>query len=329
MSIFGKILLFLNILTALGFFWLAGMDYGKRHTWSFAAFQHDLAIDGLPLDAKEKDPDGVPIIDRIPQKYVETLGLKKKTQVEEFQDYKNSIGSRLSALPDDGARRALLGRLLAAQATSLAEREIALLRGSDDKVDVNALKTDLEQKFDAAIPKDPNEKNVADRKRGIAEVLFNFAPENASADDHHKRVISIVGVKAFDAAANARAAHLATMSDRQRETATRELKDFEVAYKDVLQELEERKVALKKHKDFLKDQKILLEKHTTLVTERQAEVEQLKKTLEAARVNTQKALALQQEEEKKLFELQGAIARAAKQNSELERQIRLLEQGER
>ncbi len=64
MSLLGKILALVNILAAVGFIYLAASDYGKRQQWSYAVYRHDLAINGLPLDEKEVDVDGVPQQDR-------------------------------------------------------------------------------------------------------------------------------------------------------------------------------------------------------------------------------------------------------------------------
>lgn len=48
------ILCVLNVLAALGFLYLLSMDLSKRQAWSFAVFQHDLALMGLPLDEESK-----------------------------------------------------------------------------------------------------------------------------------------------------------------------------------------------------------------------------------------------------------------------------------
>lgn len=49
-------LCFLNVLAALGFAFLLMMDYSKRQAWSYAVFQHDLALRGLPLEEEANGP---------------------------------------------------------------------------------------------------------------------------------------------------------------------------------------------------------------------------------------------------------------------------------
>src|SRR5262245_63101103 len=64
MSTLGKVLAILNVLAAIAFFALAAMDYGQRKKWAHNVFVHDLAINGLPVDAEEPDADGDPLVNR-------------------------------------------------------------------------------------------------------------------------------------------------------------------------------------------------------------------------------------------------------------------------
>jgi hypothetical protein len=56
MSTFGKVLLFFNLVLAIGFVVLVSMDYGKVKQWSQAALVHRIVIDGLPANDQEVDP---------------------------------------------------------------------------------------------------------------------------------------------------------------------------------------------------------------------------------------------------------------------------------
>src|SRR5579884_1032668 len=60
MSLLGKLLTVLNLLGVVCLFFLLGISNLKRETWQRAVLLHDLAADGLPLDDKELDADGVP-----------------------------------------------------------------------------------------------------------------------------------------------------------------------------------------------------------------------------------------------------------------------------
>ena len=54
MSGFGKLLAVLNVLAAIAFVVFAGMDWGQRQRWAYAAYLHDVIVDGLPIDDKER-----------------------------------------------------------------------------------------------------------------------------------------------------------------------------------------------------------------------------------------------------------------------------------
>src|SRR5260370_37405053 len=88
MSLFGKILAFLNVLAAVAFFSLAAMDWGKRQAWAYNLYRHDLAMKGLPVTADETDKDGVPWVEGLTQKTLQEMfqpvgGNPVKTQLEE------------------------------------------------------------------------------------------------------------------------------------------------------------------------------------------------------------------------------------------------------
>ena len=65
MSLWGKIFAILNIVAAVGFVVVAGMDWGQRERWAYSVFRHDLLVAGLPFDAKEVDADGAPRVDKL------------------------------------------------------------------------------------------------------------------------------------------------------------------------------------------------------------------------------------------------------------------------
>src|SRR5690349_9098485 len=85
MSFAGKIFAFLNLLGVLGVLAMGMMLYGKKSAWANANAQQVLRIEGLPLDAKELDGQGVPKIDNLSEANVKAVvpGQFVKTQVEE------------------------------------------------------------------------------------------------------------------------------------------------------------------------------------------------------------------------------------------------------
>src|SRR5262249_6796367 len=58
MSLLGKILAIFNVLAAVAFFYVASIDWAKHEAWADAALQHDLVIQGLPVDDQERDAQG-------------------------------------------------------------------------------------------------------------------------------------------------------------------------------------------------------------------------------------------------------------------------------
>src|SRR5436305_5740410 len=53
MATFGKVLAVFNVLAAIGFIVVAGMDYNKRQSWAYSHFTHQLVVYGLPIDDKD------------------------------------------------------------------------------------------------------------------------------------------------------------------------------------------------------------------------------------------------------------------------------------
>ena len=59
MATLGKVLAVFNVLAAIGFLYVAGIDYNKRQSWAFSHYMHQLAVNGLPLD-KDDDTGRLP-----------------------------------------------------------------------------------------------------------------------------------------------------------------------------------------------------------------------------------------------------------------------------
>lgn len=65
MSLLGKVLAILNLLTLIGAGVLGTMVYAQRQSWSHTIFLANLYLEGLPVDAMEMDKSGSPIASRI------------------------------------------------------------------------------------------------------------------------------------------------------------------------------------------------------------------------------------------------------------------------
>ena len=65
MSLLGKVLAILNLLTLIGAGFLGAMVYAQRQNWTHTIFLANLYLDGLPVDAYEMDKSGSPVAPRI------------------------------------------------------------------------------------------------------------------------------------------------------------------------------------------------------------------------------------------------------------------------
>ncbi len=128
MSLFGKILAFLNVLMAIGFVCVAALDYGKRQAWSHAVFQGELMIHGLPLDGQEVGPDGNPLTARLGEETQRKLferagGQPVTTQEAEVQRVEGRVGSAVGGAGDARSQAGALARILMPFAETNLERE--------------------------------------------------------------------------------------------------------------------------------------------------------------------------------------------------------------
>jgi len=129
MSLFGKILAFLNILGAAGLFYLANVDYGKRSSWAYSVVRHELVLDGLPSNEQELDRDSKPLVDRLNQQALKDIfaqvgGKEVPTQTKEVERIKSELDARLQPLMQNRAQQSYhLARILLPLADSYLERD--------------------------------------------------------------------------------------------------------------------------------------------------------------------------------------------------------------
>ena len=130
MSLIGKILALLNIFGALGLVYVAMLDYGKRQTWAYSYYRHELVLEGLPLPIlpKERDPEKQPIDDRMSKELSEELfgplgGNPVTTQTQEVERIQARLDARLQDAKSKPAEAYLLSRILLSLADNYLERE--------------------------------------------------------------------------------------------------------------------------------------------------------------------------------------------------------------
>lgn len=140
MSLFTKILAFLNLLGIAALAYLATMTYAKRQAWAYAVFRHDLVLQGLPLDPADTDSLGRPYVDNLGEETLRELfpAAPVTSQQAEVERVHNALQGQVSAAGDQAKQTAVYARLLLPLAVSYREREDLLsveqyLRDADSK----------------------------------------------------------------------------------------------------------------------------------------------------------------------------------------------------
>jgi hypothetical protein len=347
MSLFGKILAVLNVLAAGAFVYLATMDWGKRQAWSYAAFRHDLALDGLPLDENDKawvakfqmtpaeigdftikeiakttggDKLGVKPGDRIKSKeigkdvFIRSLDAEVERTRDKVFDYINAADG------PEAKRRRVLDFLLP-QLDSGTER--------DRISDANLTKTEdaeqeLRSRFERALdPKDRDgkDRDPAERRRSITHLLYYLDP----SPDWHNRVMTLVGLENYGPVVDTQAANLQAMVVREKDLLVADQAAFEGQYNALVQQA----VFLNGRIDTLQREldgqtKIKTDKET-LVQARQSDVEALTTELANAKAALAKLLKRQAELENQVHAEQNRLGSAQERNVQLERMLRKIE----
>lgn len=127
MSLFGKILALLNVFGAIALFVLAILDYGARQTWAHNVLQHELLLEGMPLDDDERDAQGRPMVHALPQKtvadhFASVGGNPQATQVDEVKRLQAAFDRELdSKTPRE--QTYYLARLLLPLSDNYGERQ--------------------------------------------------------------------------------------------------------------------------------------------------------------------------------------------------------------
>jgi hypothetical protein len=110
MSVFGKILLVMNLIGAAALAWFAVQVYSKRQVGEYAALAYELELRGLPIDEEDLDEQGLPLVNRLadpddpaqPSAILTYLfssvgGNPVRTQVEEVKQLQGRVEEKLAA----------------------------------------------------------------------------------------------------------------------------------------------------------------------------------------------------------------------------------------
>jgi hypothetical protein len=315
MGMLGKVLAIVNVVAAVAFIVVAGLDYSQRQRWSFACLEQDFQLDGLPVDSDELTEEGIPKIDFVTDRVRRDLfaaapGTQSRTQIEEVEQRRGAV---LAAAGDDVAK--LQAALLPLAETAGAREEISGIK------DPNVLRSRIEEQFahvkaNAAAP-------IAERRDEIARVLF----ATSRTPEEHNRTLAIVGLRAYCQAVNVRTTNCQNMIPEFESELANDRNAFEVERKGVMQQILSLADRCQDLRDSLDKKTVLREQHRTLVQRRKEVVAELQKAIANARKEAEAALAVQAQTEKETFAAQKAVIEAEEKNRQLEQVLRGLENG--
>lgn len=339
MPLLAKFLVLLNILATGGFIYLASLDYGMRQSWALAAFQLELAIDGLPLD--RADPGPVEKGERrrnVVQPLADDLGdqtspgfLKDmfkaagagqavNTQLQEIDRVQKVVQKELAGLGEDGRRQRLRDMLLALGST-FAERQEVLKQVADPNVTVAELEKMLMAKFEACRS---DKRDTAAKRRDVAHVLYNLDPGVES----HRRLGMVVGLRAYVDEAEGQGRLLREMAETTKFESGDDRRRFEEAYLLNRDRIIELGLQLERHKSDLVDKERLKKRiDEEIIKPQQERIVKLDEEKKDTEKLAKGVLADQAELEKKLFELHRQISNLLVENLRLEQEIRDRELG--
>jgi hypothetical protein len=336
MSILGKILVVFNVLAALVFAYLAAVDWGQRHAWSWAVNSEEFAMDGLPLDENETDADGTPLVELISDKTFEEMlrpvgggpsspTSADKTQMAEVKRRHDQLRAQIDAAQNDREKRDRLLRILVPLARLGSDRDEIRDQINNGKID-DLMSNDgpFEKAFRDGL--EPN-RDAGMRRQAVAHLLFNLCDPNLNTTDY-QRVAVVVGVSALAYEADRQAQALRDMATRVQLAMANEQAAFEKDYKRVLSELNIEAETLLAQTTKLAEFTKLKEEHQRLAQAREQDLTDLRRRLETARAATLVALNQLDLEQQRLFEAQSAVVKTSDKNQDLERQVRQLEKVE-
>jgi hypothetical protein len=333
MSLLGKILTVLNALAAIAFLSLAAMDYGKRQSWAYSVFRHELAIHGLPVDDQDDSwRAGTPIARDLTSKTLDDLfrtsgGRPVKTQREAVEAMKATVMTTIDGQENEAKKREAIGAFWLPLIPHLTQRNEKLdwINGPSKKP-IDELKAELSKEFDAVIQEINQKGSTAAVRMKVADLLYNLNPLGDPA--LRDRAQAVVGLEQFTLAADRQASRLFDMATQMEQIIRDEQGTFVRQWQDILTQLAVLNEQMKADSARLDEQKKLLEQHNLILTARKAArdelIDQVRQANDKAAAENAQLMKLQQQ----LFDLQRDIAAARAKNESLEEQIRAQEVGQ-
>ena len=332
MSTLNKVLAVLNVLAAIGFLVIAGLDYATRQSWMFAVREQEFIIKGLPIDDTETDAEGRPIVGVVGKRMQQQLfaGVPEepvKTQKEEVERRHRALLKEIEEAANADDKKKIIEAAVVPLARTWGQRDELRRKVSNPKIGVDVLLTsDVEAAFNEAL----NGKTVADeqlgpdeRRQAIAHLLFNLSDK----PDDHRRTLAVVGLEAYIHEVDSQAAALRNMAPEIQHAMQADLTAFEVEHKDLIRQIEVLAERVREKNLTLETQTTSAESHRSRVAGRKADVQAVRAEIDEAKKATEAALSGQSRLEKALFQAREAIAAAGEKNQQLLQQIRTRELG--
>jgi hypothetical protein len=169
---FAKFLVFMNLVAAFGFLYLATQDYNARKPWAYEVFVGELAVDGLPVDQRDPGPRRVDmalfqdlddsdhttlreLFEKAGGNPPEKGGAYIHTQQEEVAYQKQKVNKQLDDIKDDDERRDAIRNYILPLTQTLEEREYWVKQFASKDVETKDLQADLNKEFfDKALKKE-------------------------------------------------------------------------------------------------------------------------------------------------------------------------------
>jgi hypothetical protein len=326
MSTFGKVLAVLNVLAAIGFLVLAGMDYNKRQSWAYSYFRHQLALNGLPLDATDDSwrLPGQSISSQFGKDANKELfgGSGPTTQDDEVKSLVKALRDAVEQAPDMNAKRAIIGEHLLPGLSRAEDRDVTIrdLQQLKDQGGVDKLLGRFEGLAAKALNTQADRET---RRRAIADFLYNFE----YTPTRHQRVQNIVGLDQYVAAAERQTTRMRDAIARNRRVIADEQTAFVAQYQAIPPELNDLAGKLQTLETKLTEQKALVQKHEALRNDRMAEAMNLNRQLDTEKQSAAKEYAALAALQQELFGVQRDWAEAQARNQQLEQELRAKETG--
>jgi len=328
MSIWGKILVFFNLVMAVVVLAIGSMDYGKRQAWRYAYQLHRFAVNGLPVDGREKDtkePREDPIVADVTDGMAKEIfakagggnllgGQPVKTVADELARVNALVSGKITSKQDAKA-------LVLPLARTLGERTEVIAMIDGDDANMSKTKGWFAEQVRAASRTATSPPNNKELRLNMGHVLVNLSTDT----DWRVRCMTVLGMEAYLEVVGRQADALVAMAVDVERAMMNDRATFERQHMDLVQAILKEADELHKAKGYLEElQKTAAERQTQLA-QRTTEKQEEDNKLAQAKADADTAIAKLKAVQKDLFALQQRKGTALQKNQQLESELRQME----